>query len=468
MITLKLRTWDSLVGRFSQITFAAVVVLVFAGTCQADEGELISSTVDANEIVGLVKVLRTESFYGAKESPQAMDRLVEIGKPAISDVLELLDEDAWLPRFRAVKVFALMGPNATEALPGLEAELQEEKLHFLLQTYIPLAQAAINEDSQVLIAFIEDEGNHKNPPHPRFAAELLGRMGENARAALPALVAYAPKDRSKPSVVLTAIQKIDSTAVAGLSGQERRFQNVDCDGKYTHHLQGICTDDDEAIFWSFTTQLVKTNAKGDVLKQLPVENHHGDLCYHEGKVYVAVNLGEFNHPAGNADSWIYIYDARDLKLLAKHEVQEVFHGAGGIGVSGDNFYVVGGLPEGIQENYVYEYDLQFQFIRKHILAGGHTHLGIQTATFFDGRWYFGCYGSPKILLVADAQLKLVGRHEFDCSLGIVGLSSGELLSASGSCDKETGCRGRARLAVYDRQQGLRFIEVPRAAAGTGN
>ena len=35
---------------------------------------------------------------------------------------------------------------------------------------------------------------------------------------------------------------------------------VQCEGTYKHHLQGVCTDE-KAIFWSFTTTLVKTDMK---------------------------------------------------------------------------------------------------------------------------------------------------------------------------------------------------------------
>lgn len=44
---------------------------------------------------------------------------------------------------------------------------------------------------------------------------------------------------------------------------------------------------------------------------------------------------------GNADSWVYVYNANDLSFIAKYETQEVFHGAGGIGVRNGNFFVVG-------------------------------------------------------------------------------------------------------------------------------
>jgi endonuclease/exonuclease/phosphatase family metal-dependent hydrolase len=163
--------------------------------------------------------------------------------------------------------------------------------------------------------------------------------------------------------------------------QAADFRTVTCEGTYQHHLQGICADKD-AIYWCFTTQLVKTDLNGKLLKKVPVANHHGDLCHHDGKLFVAV-----------------------------------------------------------------------KFLKKHVIKSGHTHLGIQTATFANDRWWFGCYGTPKILLVTDADFKLIGRHEYDCSLGVVGLPDGRFLSASGRSEKEV-CTGSVRLAVADEKAGL--------------
>jgi hypothetical protein len=226
-----------------------------------------------------------------------------------------------------------------------------------------------------------------------------------------------------------------------------------CEGTYKHHLQGVCTDE-KSIFWSFTTTLVKTDMEGTLLKQLPVANHHGDLCSHDGKLYVAVNLGKFNDPEGNADSWVY--DAETLRELARHETQEVFHGAGGIGYRDGHFFVVGGLPDGVEENYVYEYNDDFKFLKKHIIQSGHTHLGIQTATLAHDRWWFGCYGDPKILLVTDSDFQMKGRYEIDCSLGIEGMSGGRLLVGDGQCEKDKGCTGTVQTVFPDEKAGFTF------------
>lgn len=241
-------------------------------------------------------------------------------------------------------------------------------------------------------------------------------------------------------------------------GTAAEIQNVTCEGAYPHHLQGVCIDD-AAIYWSFTTELVKTDLAGHVVEKVPVANHHGDLCHHDGKLYVAVNLGKFNDLQGNADSWVYVYNASDLSLVARHETQQVFHGAGGIGYRDGRFFVVGGLPDGLEENYVYEFDKAFKLIERHVIPSGHTHLGIQTATFAHDRWWFGCYGNPRILLVTDADFKMLGRYEFDCSLGIVGVTEGQLFSASGNCKPSVGCSGSLKLAMPDEVAGLRYLDA---------
>lgn len=237
------------------------------------------------------------------------------------------------------------------------------------------------------------------------------------------------------------------------------FDAVKCDGDYQHHLQGVCTDNAGGIVWSFTTELVKTDRHGKILKKVPVATHHGDLCFRTGKIYVAVNLGRFNDPNGNADSWVYSYDADTLEFIDKFEVQEVFHGAGGIGTCKGHFFVVGGLPDGVEENYVYEYDAEFQFLRKHTIESKWTHLGIQTATFHDGAWWFGCYGSPAILLKTDPGFRLIGRHEFNCSLGIVGAGSNRLLFAKGPKNSAGRHLGSLHPARPDDKRGLVAVPV---------
>lgn len=241
------------------------------------------------------------------------------------------------------------------------------------------------------------------------------------------------------------------------------FQPTACEGAYPGHLQGICTNERDAIYWSWTDALVKTDPTGRVLKRVPAANHHGDLCFHDGKVYVAVNLGLFNQPAGQADSWAFVYDSNTLEELARHRVPELVHGAGGIAHRDGKFFVVGGLPEGVNENYVYEYDSNFAFRKRHVLASGYTLKGIQTIAFAHGAWWFGCYGNPRVVLRADPEFQLTGRWEFDASLGIIGLPDGRFLIGQNTRTKGVGHEGRVVLARADGEGGLVFEQTLDAA-----
>jgi glycerophosphoryl diester phosphodiesterase len=242
-----------------------------------------------------------------------------------------------------------------------------------------------------------------------------------------------------------------------LQEQSHPLRHVECEGRYPGHLQGVCMDDAGALFWSFTTVLVKTDAQGHVLKKIDVASHHGDLCHHDGQIYVAVNLGKFNDPNGNAESWVYVYNAADLAEVARHKTAEVFHGAGGIAYDGQRFLVVGGLPENIEENYAYEYDREFHFVKRHAIASGQTRKGIQTAAYAQGCWWFGCYGDPKVMLKTDGALQMLGRYEYDASLGIIGLPDGRFLIAGDKHEKGVGHAGSLRLAKPDAGQGMKLV-----------
>ena len=194
--------------------------------------------------------------------------------------------------------------------------------------------------------------------------------------------------------------------------------------------------------------LVKTDLAGRVLARAEVANHHGDLECHDGKVFVAVNLGAFNREPGHADSWVYVYDASDLSFLAKHPCPEAVHGAGAIGRAEDGFLVGGGLPEGYEENYVYRYDDNFRFQRGIVIESGYTRLGVQTALHAQGAWWFGCYGDA--LLKTDEDFRLTGRYDFDCALGIARANDGGFLVGRGF----ESYRGQALPARSDAANGL--------------
>lgn len=231
------------------------------------------------------------------------------------------------------------------------------------------------------------------------------------------------------------------------------FKPVVCEGSYPRHLQGICTNGKDALYWSWTTTIVKTDTDGHILKKVPAPSHQGDLCFHDGRLYVAVNLGKFNAPAGKADSWVYVYDGETLDLLSKHAVPDLVHGAGGMAFHDGHFIIIGGLPPGTPENYVYLYNTDFKLLKKHVLASGYTLMGIQTIEHADGAWWFGCYGQPQVLLRADENFKFTGRWEFPAAVGMASVASNQVLVAENTVAKDRSNNARIRLARIEENKG---------------
>lgn len=234
------------------------------------------------------------------------------------------------------------------------------------------------------------------------------------------------------------------------------FEPVTCEGSYPRHVQGVCTNGQDALYWSWTESLVKTDLQGKILKKAAAPDHQGDLCHHDGKLYVAVNLGKFNQPAGKADSWVFVYDADTLAELSRHPVPELVHGAGGMAYHDGKFIIIGGLPPGTGENYAYEYDASLKFIRRYTLASGYTLMGIQTVEYAEGAWWFGCYGKPAVVLRADEQFRITGKWEFNAAVGIVHLSGARFLIAENKASQEAGNTALLRPAQVNKDKGLVF------------
>ena len=209
-----------------------------------------------------------------------------------------------------------------------------------------------------------------------------------------------------------------------------------CEGTYRGHLQGTDAVGSN-IWWSFTSKLVRTDLSGKVLASQDAPVHQGDLCVKGDTLYVAVNLGRFNTETGGV-SYVTSYDAMTLKPQKTWKL-DMPYGAGGMTWRGDRFYVVGGLPPTDGRNYVHEYDVSFNLIKRHVLDTGYTVLGIQTATFMDGEFLFGIYGNdgnPSGTLRCPSDLSSFRRYVGKGSIGYAKIG-GRIYTASTPSVKTT-------------------------------
>lgn len=247
-----------------------------------------------------------------------------------------------------------------------------------------------------------------------------------------------------------------------------KYQSVTLDGKYSDHLQGIAVDGDGVIFASLTHVLAKFDTCGKYIGEPQhVQYHHGDLTYHDGKLFVAVNRGGFNGEAP-ADSWIYVYDATTLQLCGEpYPVQQVTYGAGGIAYHDDRFLVVGGLRIGETKNLVYEFDYEFRSCAPRELDTGWTSDGIQTVCFAEDHWWFGTYGrevpspperTPELIKLS-AQFKDVRSFPgAPGQYGLTALPNGQFLVGFSGGDSPNQISW-VILAESDQYSGLRLLDA---------
>ena len=200
-----------------------------------------------------------------------------------------------------------------------------------------------------------------------------------------------------------------------------------CPGEYAGHLQGLATDG-KAIYWSFSKDLVKTDFAGNLLGKVKIPHHGGGPCWSNGKLYVPVCGSGFNRkpkPGVVPKNFVYVFDP-ELKLLEKRHIPETEFGAGGMAAKDGHFFIVGGRPAELPGNTVYEYDADFDLVRRHELDFD-SNKGIQTVNYFRGRWYFGCYGIKGRTVVADEEFRVLRRVRPSSSFGMIPLAEGLVL-----------------------------------------
>ena len=129
--------------------------------------------------------------------------------------------------------------------------------------------------------------------------------------------------------------------------------------------------------------------------------------------------------------------------------------------------VVGGMPDDIgdyddpndyDKNFVYEYDMDLNYVQTHTIDSGHTVWGIQTASWSDGHWWFGCYGMPDNpgILKTDASFNLIDSYYIESlpypfagfGYGFAGVGGGKFLQTDYD-DGRNGSTRRAVLATYE-------------------
>ena len=154
---------------------------------------------------------------------------------------------------------------------------------------------------------------------------------------------------------------------------------------FSGHIQGIAADE-SGIYWSFIDTLLKTDYNGKKLFSYKSVPHCGDICIAEGKIYVTMGLRNKNIKEHNGHrSWIFVHDAKDLKLLKKHKIHCSL--PDGIAFANGRFYVGSSPGKELHKlNPLLVYDKNFNLLKQYDLdIEVPTRYGIQTLNIVNGK-----------------------------------------------------------------------------------
>ena len=242
---------------------------------------------------------------------------------------------------------------------------------------------------------------------------------------------------------------------------------IRCEGFWSGHLQGICSDGKKRIYWVFDSHLVQTDLKGKLINATMLKRnaghstHGGSPCYANGMIYVPFCGGDFNTANTAPYNFIQVYDEKDLSLLKSFPVPEVSGGVGAITYADGSFFITGGRLYGVPGNTVYEYSDTFSLIRTHKLPFN-SWKGVQTLTYDGRNFWFGCYGVRRFSWRTDRNFKVTGCFLFDGSYGMVPVGGNRLLIASAVSRKEGPFRAGGKAQVKDVrkfQQTVCFLKL---------
>lgn len=188
-------------------------------------------------------------------------------------------------------------------------------------------------------------------------------------------------------VMLTVLAVMVFSAVAAMPGAVK----LDSE-EFSGHVQGVCTDGTN-IYWSMTYDLVKTDKTGKELARYSDKLHMGDLCFHDGKIYVGVNGREKNGTRRGDEVWVF--DPVKLERIKVYPTPQTVWCNNGIEWYGGRFWIISCTPLHSRYNYVFEYTEDFKFVQCRPIESGWTEVGVQTICLWGDKMLFGCYGNSR-------------------------------------------------------------------------
>ena len=190
-------------------------------------------------------------------------------------------------------------------------------------------------------------------------------------------------------------------------------------GKYHAHLQGVSMNENNEYFWSYTTTLVKTDDKGNVLIEAIVGSHHGDLVCYDGKIYCSVSeCDDYTVGANVGSAKVRVFSQKDFTLLDEFAIREA-NGIDGITLTPRGFLIAAEpIPAHKSvKNYLFEYDHNFNLLATHTIETPPTSFGAQAITNTPDGYILTYYGNQ--LLRLNRNFEVTNRYKYDSAFGLI-------------------------------------------------
>jgi len=191
------------------------------------------------------------------------------------------------------------------------------------------------------------------------------------------------------------------------------------------HVQGIACSD-EHIYLAFTTDLIKLDWTGKVVKRAPARRHTGDIAYRNGRLYACVGKTKDPNKGLGGLAHIQVFDT-DLNLIGEKRTPSA-PGIDGIGIWGDNEVFVGGgsveCGKPHTSNLVVRLNAKLEpTASAWVDYGSRTKHGVQNVTVANGLvWCFFYPADPKKgdknCAILDRDLRLVGTFSLGSANGV--------------------------------------------------
>ena len=185
------------------------------------------------------------------------------------------------------------------------------------------------------------------------------------------------------------------------------------------HIQGICVSD-EALYFSHQKGIFKVDWSGKVIKHVNTENHTGDICYYNGRVYSAIACYD---PKLQGRGAIQEFSS-DLEALRRYDLPFPIDGI--TQMNGFFYFGVGPNPPQAHRGnrlgkIAADFSGEITFLK--IDHGYDTRFGCQAITSYGDLLFISFYGAktPMESAVFDKDGKLVKVLKFSASKGFAAL-----------------------------------------------